>query len=166
MGRGNIRIYGEYEGLWYVDRDYLDCYISKFANDDGDCESKMLGDMSSKDFADFDYDYDLSEIYYEDFLHEFVSLMGKKFSSFNSTGNYFGTIMENSLFEIQIKDNEWSYAVCLIQKENDYDNYLGGLQKKHYQNYLNGMKEILLNMFPEIGCYVGIWTHGTVKRAV
>ena len=73
--------------------------------------------------------------------------------------------MENSLFEIKIVDNEWSYAIELIQKENDYDDCLSGLQKKHYQSYLDGMKDILLGMFPEIGCYCGNpWTHGTITE--
>ena len=61
-------------------------------------------------------------------------MMKKKFKSFVSTGDDFGTIMENSLFEIIIEDNEWSYAIKLIQKEDDWDNHLEGLQKKHYQN--------------------------------
>ena len=60
--------------------------------------------------------------------------------------------------------NEWSYAVKLIQKECWYDNHLEGLQKKHYQNYLEGIKNILLEIFPEIGCYGGAWTHGTITR--
>ena len=164
MGRGNICTFGDYEGLWYVDRDYLDCYISKFENENGEYEEKMLGEMQYNEFEDFNYNYVLSEIFFEEFVREFVDLMGKKFNSFTSTGKNFGTIMENNLFEIQIEDNEWSYAVMLIQKENDWDDSLSGLQKRHYQNYLDGMKDILLYMFPEIGCYAGAWTHGVVKR--
>ena len=90
--------------------------------------------------------------------------MEKKFKSFVATGNDFGTILENELFEIEIEDNQWSYAVKLIQKECWYDNHLEGLQKKHYENYLNGIKNILLEMFPSIGCYGGAWTHGIIKR--
>ena len=41
MGRGNICTFGDYEGLWYVDRDYLDCYISKFENENGEYEEKF-----------------------------------------------------------------------------------------------------------------------------
>ena len=133
-------------------------------NDDGEYEEKMLGDMSMEDFNDFEYDDVLSGIYYDDFLQNFTAMMEKKFKSFVSTGDDYGTVMENNLFEIEIEDNEWSYAVKLIQKEDWYDNHLEGLQKKHYENYLNGIKNILLELFPSIGCYGGAWTHGTIKR--
>ena len=164
MGRGNVCTWGDYEGLYYVDRDYLDYYIAKEADEDGEFEGKMLGEIEYDEFCDYDYDYTISEIYYEEFVHEFVDLMEKKFNSFTSTGDIGGTIMENNLFKIKIEDNEWSYAVMLIQKENDWDDSLRGLQKRHYQNYLNGMKDVLLYMFPEIGCYAGAWTHGVIKR--
>ena len=161
MGRGNTCVFGKYEGLYYVDRNYLDCYIAKEMNDDGEYEEKMLGDISMEEFPNFDYDYALSEMYYEDFLEEFIYKMENKFKSFAHTGKDYGTVMENNLFEIEIEDNEWSYAVKLIQKEDDWDNHLEGLQKKHYENYLDGIKNILLEMFPSIGCYGGAWTHGT-----
>jgi hypothetical protein len=164
MGRGNVCVFGDYEGLYYVDRDYLDCYIAKEMDEYGEYEEKMLGDMEMDDFSNYDYDYDLSNIYYEDFIQEFTAMMEKKFKSFVSTGKDFGIVMENNLFEIEIEDNQWSYAVKLIQKECWYDNHLEGLQKKHYENYLNGMKMILLELFPSIGCYGGAWTHGTITR--
>lgn len=164
MGRGNVCVRGDYEGLYYVDRDYIDCYVAKEANEQGEYEEKMLGDMSMEDFNNFDYDYVLSEIYYDDFIQNFTYMMEEKFKSFISTGNDFGTVMENNLFEIVIEDNEWSYAIELIQKEDWYDNHLEGLQKKHYENYLNGIKNILLELFPSIGCYGGAWTHGTITR--
>lgn len=164
MGAGNACVFGEYEGLYYVDRDYLDCYTAKEEDENGGFRQKMLGDMSMEDFQNFEYDHMMSGIYYGDFIREFKILMMKKFKSFVSTGDDFGTIMENSLFEIVVEDNEWSYAVKLVQKEDDYDNHLEGLQKKHYKNYLEGIKNILLEMFPSIGCYGGAWTHGTITR--
>lgn len=164
MGKGNVCVFGKYEGLYYVDRDYIDCYIAKEMNDDGEYEEKMQLDMSMEDYQNFDYDSDLSQLNYNDFILEFKSMMKKKFKSFVSTGDDYGTIMENNLFEIEVEDNEWSYAVKLIQKEDDYDNHLEGLQKKHYNNYLNGIKNILLDMFGTIGCYSGAWTHGTITR--
>ena len=164
MGRGNVCVFGDYEGLYYVDRDYIDCYIAKEADDNGEYEQKMQCEMNyPEDYNSFDYDDILSGIYYDDFIQEFTFMMEEKFKSFVSTGNDFGTIMENNLFEIEIEDNEWSYAVKLIQKESYYDN-LEGLQKKHYQSYLNGIKNILLELFPSIGCYGGAWTHGTITR--
>ena len=164
MGKGNVCVRGEYEGLYYVDREYIDCYISKEVGEDGEYIQKMQCDMDyPEDYQNFDYDDILSQIYYDDFLQNFTSAMEHKFKSFESTGNDYGTIMENNLFEIQIEDNEWSYAIMLIQKEGYYDN-LEGLQKKHYQSYLEGMKNILLELFPSIGCYGGAWAHGTITR--
>ena len=165
MGRGNVCVRGDYEGLYYVDRDYIDCYIAKEMNEYGEYDEKMQCDMNyPEDYDNYDYDEILSQIYYDDFIQEFTSMMEKKFKSFTSTGNDYGVILENNLFEIEIEDNEWSYAVKLIQKEDWYDNHLEGLQKKHYENYLNGMKNILLELFESIGCYSSAWTHGTITR--
>ena len=164
MGRGNVCVFGDYEGLYYVDRGYIDCYVAKEMNEYGEYEEKMQHDMDMEDFENYDYDEFLSQIYYDDFIQEFTSMMENKFKSFSSTGKDYGVVLENNLFEIEIEDNEWSYAVKLIQKEDWYDNHLEGLQKKHYENYLNGIKNILLDMFPSIGCYCGAWTHGTITR--
>lgn len=164
MGKGNVCVFGEYEGLYYVDRDYIDCYIANEADENGEFKLKMLGEMSMEDFQNYEYDPVLSDLYYDDFIQEFTSTMGKKFKSFVSTGADYEVVMGNNLFEIVIENNEWSYAVKLVQKKDDYDNHLEGLQKKHYQNYLEGIKTILLDMFPSICCYVGPWTHGTITR--
>lgn len=163
MGRGNVCVFGDYEGLYYADRDYLDCYIAKEADEDGEFEQKMLEEMSMNDFDNFDYDEVLSEMYYDDFISEFIELMRNKFKSFSTTGKTYGVIMENNLFEIEIEDNQWSYAVKLIQKEH-WCYSLEGLQAKHYMNYLEGIKTALLDIFPSIGCYGGAWTSGRVTR--
>lgn len=163
MGRGNIHTCGDYEGLYYIDYDYLDYYTSKEADEYGEFDNKLLADMDADDFNDYEYDEDLSCWNAEDYINMFISDMTKKFDSFVATGTTYGTIMENSLFEIKIEDNEWSYAIELIQKD-DYG--ISGLQKKHYKQYLDGMKDVLLGMFPEIGCWTGnCWTHGVIKRA-
>lgn len=161
MGRGNVCVFGNYEGLYYADRDYLDFYVPIDAEAD---EGKFLGELSHNDFSDYEYDEFLSRIYYEDFITDFIYLMTKKFKSFYKTGENYGVILENDLFEIEIEDNQWSYAVKLIQKEDCYDNHLEGLQKKHYQTYLNGMRNALLEIFPTIGCYGGAWTSGRITR--
>jgi hypothetical protein len=161
MGRANVCVFGDYEGLYYVDRGYLDFFIPV----DGEADDgKFQNDMEYNDFANYEYDEFLSRVYYEDFINDFIYLFNKKFKSFSKTGEEYGAILENELFQIEIEDNQWSYAVKLIQKECWYDNHLQGLQKKHYENYLEGIKNILLEMFPSIGCYGGAWTHGTIKR--
>lgn len=163
MGLGNIHTHGDYEGLYYIDYDYIDYYTSKEENEYGEFDIKLLADMDADDFEDYEYDYDLSRLSAEEYINMFVEDMTKKFDSFVATGKIYGTIMENSLFEIKIEDNEWSYAVELIQKD---DYALSGLQKKHYKQYLDGMKDVLLLLFQEIGCWTGnCWTHGIIKRA-
>lgn len=161
MGRGNVCVFGDYEGLYYADRDYLDFYVPIDGEAD---EGKFLGELSHNDFSDYEYDEFLSRIYYEDFICDFVYLMNKKFKSLSKTGEEYGVIMKNNLFEIEIEDNQWSYAVKLIQIEDDYDNHLVGLQKKHYQTYLNGIRDVLLELFPTIGSYAGAWTSGRITR--
>lgn len=163
MGRGNVCTFGKYEGLFYADRDYLDYYVAKKEDEDGCFEGKLLEEMSMEDFNNFDYDNFMSEILYNDFIDEFIELMQKKFKSFSDTGQRYGIILENNLFNIEIEDNEWSYAIKLTQKEYYYYN-LENLQKKHYENYLEGIKLSLLELFPSIGCYGGAWTHGTIRR--
>jgi hypothetical protein len=160
MGRGNVCTFGKYEGLYYADRDYLDFYVPIDGEAD---EGKMLEEMEHNDFDNYEYDEFISRSYYEDFIYEFIALFRGKFKSFSATGKDYGVILENELFEIEVEDNEWSYAVKLIQKE-DYYNSLEGLQKKHYKNYLEGMKNVLLEIFPSIGCYGGAWTSGRITR--
>ena len=161
MGRGNVCTFGKYEGLYFADRDYLDFYVPI----DGEADDgKFLGEIEYNEFSDYEYDEFISRMYYEDFISEFIYLFNKKFNSFSETGKNYGVILENELFEIEVEDNEWSYAVKLIQKEDDYDNHLEGLQKKHYENYLNGIKMVLLELFPSIGRYTGAWTSGTITR--
>ena len=118
MGRWNIHTCGDYEGLYYIDYDYLDYYTSKEADEHGEFDNKLLADMSADDFNDYEYDEDLTYWNTEDYINMFISGMMKKFGSFIATGAIYGTIMENSLFEIKIEDNEWSYAIELIQKDD------------------------------------------------
>ncbi len=159
MGRGNTCVRGKYEGLYYVDRDFLDVYY----NSEED-ESRLLGEIDNMN--GWEYDSLLSDINFEDFVNDFSEDVKKMFPSFEVVQlGYCGTIMKNSLFEIVLEDNEWSYAVKLIQVEADWDEPCkDGLQKKHYQNYLNGIKKCLFKQFDELGIYNGPWTHGTIYK--
>lgn len=165
MGRGNVCVHGEYEGLYYVSKEYLDEFISKEDSDN----IMLLHDIYHSDASlnEFEYDEISSQCNYEDFIDNFKNDFIKKFNSFSDiSGSYFGSILENELFKIQIIDNEWGYAICLIQKESSYyDNYnKENLQKRHYKNYLNGIKECLFNQFDEIGSYSGCWTHNVITK--
>lgn len=162
MGRGNTCTHGNYEGLYYVDKDYLDSYYLE-ENE----ENQVLRiEIPCEDFDKYIFNEDITEVNFEDFVNNFKKDMMKKFNSLEDTHNYYGIILENKLFSIEIEDNEWSYAIKLIQKENDYyDTYcIENLQKRHYLNYLKGIKSCLFNQFNEIGGYAGPWTHSILKK--
>jgi len=69
-------------------------------------------------------------------------------------------ILESKLFEIAIVDNEWSFAVMLLQKEDAP----AGLQKKHYEFYLRKIRDALFEQFSQLGVYECAWTSGTIDR--
>lgn len=163
MGRGNECVKGKYEGLYFADKDYLEVY-TKVSDADEEPATKLLGELSYEEMNEYEFDYELSEDFYEDFIFNFKENMKKRFKSLNSTKETFGTVLENKLFKVVIKDNEWSYAVELLQKESEYGGNIEGLQAQHFKRYLEGIKESLLEIFPEIGTYAGPWTSGRIKR--
>jgi hypothetical protein len=150
MGRGNVCVRGKYEGLFYVDYDF---FKSKPLDEDGN----EIED--GEDFFDQDY--------LDECISEFKSLMTKA-SSFTVCDRWhhrdIHVVLENNLFEIAIVDNEWSYAVMLLQKDDSYHYSKNNLQKKHYQNYLNIIKNCLFMQFNKLGIYGGPWTSGTILR--
>lgn len=161
MGRGNVCVTGAYEGLYYIDWDHFRVYE---LDDDGN-ETDTI-------------DYDAQEHYMRESLFgEFRRLFVERFPSFYLVDKWLGgchlhenrhAILENGLFFVCLVDNEWSVAVELIQKDyntGDYDNFMPSLQRRHYKNYLEGMKTCLLELYPEIGVYKGAWTSGTIKRS-
>lgn len=158
MGRGNICTRGKYEGLYYVDSNYINYWYK-----DGEVELQE----NIEDLTEWDFDSDFSYLRFNNFLEEFAESFKKKFPSFEIVQTEAcGVILENNLFTVEIEDNEWGYAVELIQKEADYDEpSKEGLQKKHYKTYLEGMKNSLFEQFPSLGVYAGAWTHGIINRA-
>lgn len=173
MGRGNVSVSGPYEGVFFVDRDNTDWYVL-------DGESVLQKDIDIDDFACAKYDETASEESYIAMCNGIVERIAKQFPSFreileNVWFRYtdygcdrrdFGVVLlENDLFVISVEDNEWSYAVLLLQKQDEYDDHLSGLQKRHYQKYLAAIKEAILDMYGEIGIYTGPWT-SSVERAV
>lgn len=152
MGRGNTCVFGKYEGLYYVD---WDNFADQYETEDGEIIT----------------DYDLQRDEWEYALDEFVTDLKEKYHSFTDCNRWINSseraVLENSLFYIVVEDNEWSMAVKLIQKEQDY--YSSGniinLQARHYKNYLEGIKECLFNQFDELGIYGGAWTSGRIKKS-
>jgi hypothetical protein len=151
MGRGNTCVFGDYEGLYYVDWD-------NFSNEYEDEHGNII------------QDYDFQREEWENSLYEFISDFTQKFKSFSKCDEWISredrAVLENKLFYIAITDNEWSMAIKLIQKEQEYyDNgNIENLQAKHYKTYLNGIKECLFNQFEELGTYGGAWTSGRIRR--
>lgn len=176
MGRGNVCVTGQYEGLFYIDNDDITVYRRETDGDEPEfCLLRSL-DYSGVTGGEWSYDEFDSRWREKDVLEGFMDSFGHMFPSFSrtqgdvriKTGAYGyyerRVIMENNLFYIALEDNEWSLAVELIQKEDPYDNHLNGLQSRHYLRYLDGMKRCLLELLPSIGIRTGAWTSGLIKR--
>ena len=176
MGKGNVCVFRDYEGLYYIDRDDFDYYLKY--DEDCDCYDGCLSrNLTYEEFVSGDWEYGelQSSQNYEDIIDLFVEKFIEKFPSFkdmrraNSYCNYFGShcmrILENGLYNVVLEDNEWSVAVMLIRREGFYDDdeWLG-LQKKHFEKYFDGMKDVLLDILPSIGIYSGPWTSGRITR--
>ena len=167
MGRGNCCTYGPYEGLWYIYRDLIDVYY----NEEND-EYKVMRDIEYNEFAGYQYSYSESEYNYDDMLEVIKDRMMAKFKSFSPVDRWVsdgGTrcdrhaFLESELFFIAVEDNQWSYAIELIQKGPEY---LSGLQKRFYQTYLDAIRDILLDYYGEVSFRRGAWMSGTIKKEV
>lgn len=151
MGRGNVCTFGKYEGLFYVDNEFI-----TVSNED---QSGVI-----------ELDQFLSQMRYEDAIEVFKVDFTSKFKSFEAIDDYIDhrnhAILENELFYITLEDNEHSVAFKLIQKEPSYySSYnIENLQKKHFKNYLEHIKNCLFNQFERLGIYSGPWTHGVITR--
>lgn len=167
MGRGNVCVFGKYEGLFYIDNDYLHSYHRY--NEEDDCyESAMLEDLSCEDFSNgWTYDEIESDFIWEETKRHLISGIQTRFKCFRPCDKWVDreahAIMESELFYIAVEDNQWSVAVKLIQKEDAYYD-ISGLQKRHYQRYLDAIRDVLFERFPTLGTYGGAWTSGRISR--
>ena len=162
MGRGNICPSTINSRVLYVDYDNLNLYTNKYDSEDIIAQGDVpIGDTT------YEYDDILSQMQFDDFKDEFVRGMLQRYKSFTET-NEDNIILENNLFTVSLEDNEWSVAVILEPKEQDY--YTKGnyemMQTRLVDTYYKGMQQLLLEQFEEIGVYGGPWTHGTIKREV
>lgn len=163
MGRGNVCVRGQCEGLYYIDTDDFHVYCKTGCDEP---ETKLLGELDPADLTsnNWAYDADQSERKLTEILTNFTASFIRKFPSFSPVrpGEWLDrnrkAILENTLFYIAVEDNEWSIAVELVQKDFDSCEDLTGFQKKHYPAYLTGMKECLLELLPSIGGYAGPWS--------
>lgn len=178
MGRGNVCVSGPYEGLYYIDNDDFHVYRRDEPDSDEEFQTRLLKDLSYEELTSGEWYFDergsLDEE--DDILECFVESFTRMFRSFERPGREmwltkpgFGgrsrrVLLESKLFCIALEDNEWSVAVELLQKEDPYDDHLSGLQGRHYQKYLDGIKRCLLELLPSTGTYNGPWMSGTIRR--
>ncbi len=165
MGKGNCCVNGEYEGLFYIDNDDLCVYLAKESIGTDEPMTELRRNIPYEDMDNWEYDEITTEWWYGEIINDFKRNFIKVFPSFAPCDTWIGhrfckhAILENELFYIALEDNDWSTAVELIQKD-DHEN----LQKRHYQNYLNGIKNTLFMQFDSLGVYGGPWTHGTIHK--
>lgn len=167
MGRGNVCTHGKAEGLYFINKDYVDVYMK---SKDDDLKFKLLGELSYDELigGEWEFDEDASSDAEDQVLEGFIQVFLASVPSFCrcAEGTYIDNklvLLENGLFYVAIEDNEWSLAVELLQKEDDYVN-LEGLQMRHYQTYLFRMQAALLSQLPSIDTYGGPWTSGQITR--
>lgn len=168
MGRGNVCVFQEYEGLYYIDNDLIHEY-RRHDPDTGETEYLKKGELSFEELTNGWWHFDewLSQQNWEDAMDDFVDAMKEKFPRFICCDKWISNerhaILENNLFYIAVADNEWSMAVMLIQKDHWCYDY-SGLQKRHYQSYLDGIRDCLFEQFDTLGTYGGAWTSGRISR--
>lgn len=169
MGKGNVCVYGPYEGLYYIDNDDIMVYRKENEMTE-EHEFALLGDLSLEDLAsgNWVFDYFESNEKWESIKQRLIRSIRYRFKSFEKSNVWIDrdrqAFLENQLFYVAVEDNEWSYAIELIQKESLFDSSLEGLQKKHYQTYLDGIRSALFEQFEEVGIYCGPWTSGRMRR--
>lgn len=159
MGRGNVCVFGDYEGLYYVDFDNFSCYQE-------DENGKQILDQ----YGTPTHDYPLENLELEMAIREFVASFVRRFRSFQECDKWLSNsrhaILENGLFYIATEDNQWSMAFMLLQKESDFyaEGKMENLQNGHFRNYLHGMRDCLFEQFGKLGIYTGPWTSGQIRK--
>ncbi len=168
MGRGNVCVFREYEGLYYIDNDDLDEY-RRVDEETDEVEHCLLGELSYEELTSGDWKFDewKSQLNWEHAKRNLICSLMAKFPSLRECNTWIEhdrfALLENNLFYIAVADNQWSQAVMLVQKEHWCYDY-SGLQKRHYQSYLDGIRDSLFEQFETIGTYSGAWTSGRISR--
>lgn len=144
MGRGNVSTRNKYEEVLYID--YENFHLPVLDENGEETEE-----------TEFDNDH------MQDTIDEFCSEMINH-SSFEKVDKWLDrerhVILENGLYQIAITDNEWSYAILLLQRDDAPES----LQCRHYKSYVRMMHIALFKQFYEIGVYGGPWTSGRIRR--
>jgi hypothetical protein len=140
MGKGNINLSLPLRGGFFLDHEHFNVYL---------------------DSAHEEIDGDATQIYFEDFVHDFQELFSKKHVEFKPMYDS-NKILTSHLFDIIIEDNEWSQAILF---EPCRFSPITGVEL-FYNVYLESMKNILLDMFDYLHTYAGPWTTGIIRKEV
>lgn len=137
MGRGNFQATGVLSDQWYIDYDAFE--------NDGQWDREYQGYMLNT---------------------ELKELIQKRFPSFYDSdarvSRDSSAMLENELFYIGLADNEWSVAVFLQSKDDG--EYSDGIVSRHFLEYTDGIKTILLDMFGTIYIRASAWTSGKITK--
>jgi len=170
MGRGNVATHNECEGLYYLDRDFLDAYVHV---DNYDMEPKTARQLDKENIeynydgssCDWKYSHMESDDNWRNMIKVMQNSIGKRFPSFYATDEWRDrdahVILENGLFQIAVVDNEWSAAWCLLERTDVDDTGANRtFMRRHYDTYLETIKQTLLDGWGEAIGYGGAWVHG------
>lgn len=167
MGRGNVCVNNDFEGLYYIDYDDLSVYNKRYEED----SFVLARELDYKQLTNEEWVYNEfeSDLKWQDDKEYIICRLQERFPSFARCNEWVDrtchAVLENQLFYIAFEDNEWSVAVELLEKFDAFgDNPYSGLKATHYQKYLDGIKEVLFELYDEIGTYDGAWTSGTIRR--
>ena len=177
MGRGNVCTYRDFEGLYYIDNGQFHVYRQSDRISD-DPEARLMKDLEYSELTSTDWHFDeiSTADEWDDIMECFVDDFTRKFPAFHDAREPRGRwikdrlyedvqiVMESKLFYIGTEDNQWSMAVLLIQKEPPWGYCYDGLLARHYQRYLDGIRDCLFNRLDELGTYSGAWTSGTIRK--
>lgn len=156
----NVCPSGQCEGVYYIDRHFCDMYKGQ------DGELYVLKNIEANDLPKYSYDEDESYWQFSYLLSELVVGLKKRFSSFRSVNKWVSrtrrAILENDLFYLAVEDNEWSFAIELLQKDEDYSSGTIGLQTALYKKYLDGIERVLKDLNGEVSTYAGPYCSATL----
>ena len=136
-------------GNFSVDNDqtmYLIHYneIYKYTNEDGDIKADK--DIRPEERAEFEYDQELSQASYMAFKEKLIKALLAKFPSLTTntsvTVKNALPIVENKLFAVLLKDNEWSLAVQIVSLPDGNK----GLQTQMLPSFTIGLRDVLLDL--------------------
>lgn len=185
MGRGNVCVHYECEGLYYLDKEFLDVYRKVHKCDCGhvsgfDLDAEPMTERNLReagiayDFdgsrTDYAYDEEDSRQNWDDMIEIVRERFMKQFKSFSAVDKWrkrgeVRVVLESGLFEIAVEDNEWSAAWCLLERE-DIDDVGANrtFMRRHHKTYLEAIKQTLVDAWGEAIGYGGAWTHGATYR--